>query len=83
MFFAGFSGDVIDGDSQSPRLTSYVLFSKLVDNISDIGKCYQDGDPTSKDTPDVVATDGGFIRLDGAYGIQKMVSVGSQLIVVA
>ena len=83
VFFAGFSGDVIDGDSQSPRLTSYVLFSKLVDNISDIGKCYQDGDPTSKDTPDVVATDGGFIRLDGAYGIQKMVSVGSQLIVVA
>lgn len=83
VFFAGFSGDVIDGDSQSPRLTSYVLFSKLVDNISDIGKCYQDGDPTSKDTPDVIATDGGFIRLDGAYGIQKMVSVGSQLIVVA
>ena len=83
VFFAGFSGDVIDGDSQSPRLTSYVLFSKLVDNISDIGKCYQEGDPTSKDTPDVVATDGGFIRLDGAYGIQKMVSVGSQLIVVA
>lgn len=83
VFFAGFSGDVIDGDSQSPRLTSYVLFSKLVDNISDIGKCYQDGDPTSKDTPDIVATDGGFIRLDGAYGIQKMVSVGSQLIVVA
>ena len=83
VFFAGFSGDVIDGDSQSPRLTSYVLFSKLVDNISDIGKCYQEGDPTSKDTPDVIATDGGFIRLDGAYGIQKMVSVGSQLIVVA
>lgn len=83
VFFAGFSGDVIDGDSQSPRLTSYVLFSKLVDNISDIGKCYQEGDPTSRDTPDVVATDGGFIRLDGAYGIQKMVSVGSQLIVVA
>lgn len=83
VFFGGFSGDVIGGDKQSPRLTSYVLFSKLVDNISDIGKCYQDGDPTSKDTPDVVATDGGFIRLDGAYGIQKMVSVGSQLIVVA
>lgn len=83
VFFAGFSGNVIGGDSQSPRLTSYVLFSKLVDNISDIGKCYQEGDPTSKNTPDVVATDGGFIRLDGAYGIKKMVSVGSQLIVIA
>ncbi len=83
VFYGGFSGDVLDGDSQSPRMTSYVLFSKLVDNITDIGKCYQDGDPTSKDIPDIVATDGGFIRLDGAYGIKKMVSVGSQLIVIA
>lgn len=83
VFYGGFSGDVLDGDSQSPRMTSYILFSKLVDNITDIGKCYQDGDPTSKDTPDIVATDGGFIRLDGAYGIKKMVSVGSQLIVIA
>ena len=83
VFYGGFSGDVLNGDSQSPRMTSYVLFSKLVDNITDIGKCYQEGDPTSKDTPDIVATDGGFIRLDGAYGIKKMVSVGSQLIVIA
>jgi len=83
VFYGGFSGDVLNGDSQSPRMTSYVLFSKLVDNITDIGKCYQAGDPTSKDTPDIVATDGGFIRLDGAYGIKKMVSVGSQLIVIA
>lgn len=83
VFYGGFSGDVLDGDSQSPRMTSYVLFSKLIDNITDIGKCYQDGDPTSKDTPDIIATDGGFIRLDGAYGIKKVVSVGSQLIVIA
>lgn len=83
VFYGGFSGDVLDGDSQSPRMTSYILFSKLVDNVTDVGKCYQEGDPTAKDTPDIVATDGGFIRLDGAYGIKKMVSVGSQLIVIA
>lgn len=83
VFYSGFSGDVVDGDSKSPRMTSYVLFSKLVDNIDDIGRCYQDGDPTSKDTPDIVATDGGFIRIDGAYGIKRMVNVGSQLLVIA
>lgn len=83
VFFGGFSGDVIGGDNLSPRLTSYVLFSRLVDNISDVSLCYQEGDPTSKETPDIIATDGGFIRIDGAYGIKKMVNVGSQLIVIA
>lgn len=83
VFYGGFSGDIVDGDSLSPRLTSYILFSRLVDNISDVSRCYQEGDPTSKDTPDIVATDGGFIRIDGAYGIKKMVNVGSQLLVIA
>lgn len=83
VFYGGFSGDIVDGDALSPRLTSYVLFSKLVDNISDISRCYQEGDPTSKETPDIIATDGGFIRIDGAYGIKKMVNVGSQLLVIA
>lgn len=83
VFYAGFSGEIIDGDDNSPRMTSYILFSRLVDNIDDIGRCYQEGDPTSKDTPDIVATDGGFLRIDGAYGIRKMVNVGSQLLVLA
>lgn len=83
VWYGGFSSQVIDGDSNSPRMTSYILFSKLVDNISDIVKCYQDGDPTSTLSPDLVDTDGGFIRLDGAYNIQHMVNVGDALMVVA
>lgn len=83
MWFGGFSSRIDGGDSQSPRMTSFILFSQLVKNVADIYKCYQEGDPTSSETPDLVDTDGGFIRLDGAYNIQTMVNVGDALMVIA
>lgn len=83
VWYAGFSGDIIDGDDHSPRMTSYVLFSQLVEDVSDIISCYQAGDPTSKEDPDLLDTDGGFIRIDGAYGITQLVNVGSAIMVVA
>lgn len=83
VWFSGFSSKVIGGDSESPRMGSYVLFSTLVKRSSDVFKCYQEGDPTSSETPDILDTDGGFIRLDGAHNIQKMINVGDALIVIA
>lgn len=83
VFYAGFDGEVINGDSRSPDLSSYVLFSKLVDTKAEIGQCYQEGDPTDSEATDLVATDGGFIRVQGAYGIKKLINVGSALLVIA
>jgi hypothetical protein len=83
VFYGGFSGEVINGDSKSPRMSSYILFSKVVSSPSDITFCYQEGDPTSKDNSEVVATDGGFIRLNGAFGIQALINLGGSLMVVA
>lgn len=83
VWYGGFPGKVIDGDSHSPKLSSYVFFSRVVENNADINLCYQEGDPTSKNSPDIVATDGGFIRLNEAYGIQKLINLGSSLMVVA
>lgn len=83
IFYSGFTSQTIGGDSQSPRMGSYVLFSRLVQSSADIYKCYQEGDPTSSETPDLVDTDGGFLRLDGAYNIQYMVNVGDALMVIA
>lgn len=83
VFYAGFSGEILGSDSNSPRMSSYVLFSQLVEDPSDINVCYQDGDPTSKDTPDLLDTDGGFIRIEGAYGIIRMINVGNALAVLA
>jgi len=83
VFYAGFKGEVTGGDSQSPDLSSFVMFSQLVDSRSKVSKCYQDGDPTSKESPDLLDTDGGFIKIDGAYGIQSLIVVGKSLLVLA
>tara|TARA_Y100001951_G_C11298065_1_gene277592 strand:+ start:41396 stop:43735 length:2340 start_codon:yes stop_codon:yes gene_type:complete len=83
VWYAGFSSRLIDGDSKSPRLSSYVFYSQLVSDPTDITNCYQEGDPTSEDTPDLVDTDGGFMRIDGAYNIIKLINVGSGLVVLA
>ena len=83
VFYGGFSGELVDGDKRSPKMSSYILFSSLVQSPSDIARCYQEGDPTSKNTPDLVATDGGFIRVNEAYGILALKNVGSSLLVCA
>lgn len=83
VFYAGFSGELIGPDDNSPRMSSYVLFSQLVEDPTDITTCYQDGDPTSKETPDLLDTDGGFIRIEGAYDIVRLINVGSALAVLA
>ena len=83
VWYAGFSGEVEDGDTQSPNLSSYIAYSVVVKSQSDINKCYQVGDPTSEVAPDLLDTDGGFLKIDSAYNIQTLVSVGSGLLVVA
>lgn len=72
VFFGGFNGTVVSGDNRSPNLASFVAFSRLVKSISDINKCYQEGDPTSRESHDLVDTDGGLIRISGAEKILYM-----------
>lgn len=83
VWYAGFSGNVEGGDLKSPRLSSYLLFSRLVKNVSDVTKCYQESDPTSMYDNALVDTDGGFIRVEGAYNIHKMLTIGNSLFVFA
>lgn len=83
IFYAGFSDDVVDGDKHSPRLGSYVLFSQLVKSLAELGNCYQEADPTSPDLSDIVATDGGYVRIEGAYNIQALEVLGPFLVVFA
>lgn len=83
VFFSGFTGEVIDGDAKSPNYTNYVFFSTLVKNKTDIPKCYQEGDPTSRDSSDIVDTDGGFLRISEAKEIHSLISLGSSLLVIA
>ena len=82
IFYAGF-GPTTSGDARSPDLSSYIAFSRLIRNSTDFSKCYQEGDPTSRETSDVVDTDGGLIRISGATNIRRMIVQGRNLIVIA
>jgi hypothetical protein len=82
-FYAGFGGEVGAGDSHSPNMSNYILFSRLVRNVNDINKCYQEGDPTSREGADIVDSDGGFLRISGAQKIIGLENMGSNLVVFA
>ena len=83
VWYGGFSSAVQDGDKRSPKLSSYLLFSQVVKDSSQIYQCYQASDPTSNEDPDLVDTDGGFIKIDGAYGIKALVAADTSLFVFA
>lgn len=83
IFYAGFGGEVTDGDANSPIMSSFVLFSQVVKSSSDIVKCYQRGDPTSRENSDLLDTDGGFIRISGAKKILGLVGLTKNLFVIA
>ena len=83
IFYGGFQGTVVEGDERSPRLSSYIAYSQLVDSPDQLGRCYQAGDPTSVDESDLVATDGGVIRISGAQEIVALKSIGRSLFVIA
>jgi hypothetical protein len=74
---------VTGGNKRSPDLSNFVVFSQLVKNSQDINKCYQEGDPTSRDNADLVDTDGGFIRISGLDSVVALVNVSSAIIVIA
>lgn len=83
IFYSGFSGMIIDGDARSPNYNNHVFFSQIVKNKADFGKCYQEGDPTSRETHDIVDSDGGFLKISGANRIVSLFTMGSRLIVIA
>lgn len=83
IFYSGFSGETIAPDKRSPNLENYVFFSQLIKSKQEFYKCYQDGDPTSRENSDIVDTDGGFIRVSGARDILALVNIQTHLVVIA
>lgn len=70
-------------DDRSPYLSTFLLYSKIVDSKDDAAKCYTRNDPTDKDFSDVLDTDGGFIRLPEAKGLHRLVPVQDSLVALA
>lgn len=72
-----------DGDIRSPKISTFVYFSQLVDNFDQINKCHQENDPTSKDISDLLATDGGYIQLPEVQNPIALLSVARSILLFA
>ena len=83
VFYSGISSNVINGDDRSPNYSGYIFFSKVVQSDDDLGKCYQEADPTDPSINDLIDSDGGSIQLPEASRIVKIVSSQSSLLVFA
>ena len=81
LFYAGLDSATTGSDIKSPNLTAMVLFSKLVSNTEDLSQCYQDADPTDENDSELVATDGGYLKLAGAGSIIAMKELQGRLLV--
>lgn len=78
-----FAGRVFYAGLESSRNSGTILFSKLADSIKDLGICHQQNDPTGEDISDLLATDGGEIRIPDAVKIQKLYAYQNSLFVFA
>jgi len=74
VFYAGLSGNENSGK---------ILFSRLIEDLSELGECLQRNDPTAEDFSDLLDTDGGVIKIADAVGIKKLYAFGASLIVFA
>lgn len=83
---AGYASRVFysGANNTAKGLGSRIYFSRLIlDNFEDIGRCYQQNDPTSEEFSDLLDTDGGFISIPEATIIRKLHVFGPTLYVFA
>jgi hypothetical protein len=80
---AAFAGRVFYAGLQGSKNSGSILFSPLIDNLGDLGLCYQINDPTSEDISDLLDTDGGRIVIPDAVNIKYLYAYGANLYVFA
>jgi len=80
---AAYAGRVWYAGLDSSANGGKVFYSKVIEDETDYGKCYQIADPTSEDTAGVVASDGGYLIIPEASNIRALFSTGAVLLVFA
>lgn len=80
---ASFAGRIFYSGLTSGKNSGKLLFSKLINTNSELGKCYQQNDPTAEDYSDLLDTDGGVILIPDATNIQYLHTIGPMLLVFA
>lgn len=83
VFYSGVSSSVTTPDSYSPNYNGFIFFSQVVTSNDKLGKCYQEADPTSEETSDIIDTDGGTIHIPEITKIVKLYSSKGSLLIFA
>ncbi len=77
---ASFSGRLFYGGCSDARLSDRIYFSKVIEDDSDFGKCYQEADPTSEFISDLLPTDGGYIVIPNLGTLKALTPYGGALL---
>ena len=80
---AFFAGRAWYAGWKSNDFSSWVFFSQVADVVTKLGACFQNSDPTSQDVSELVASDGGYIPIQGAGTILRIVPVFNAMLVFA
>lgn len=79
-----YAGRVWYGGLEGNEYTNNVYYSQVVgDNLNNVGKCYQEADPTAEVINELVATDGGVLGLEEVGKIYKIAPIGPSLVILA
>ncbi len=71
------------GDERSPKLSTMIFFSQVVNRDENVTACYAEADPTSEFIYDPIDTDGGFLIIPSAGEIIDMKPLGNSLFIFA
>lgn len=77
------AGRVFYSGVNSQEYTSKIYFTQIVQSPVHFEKCYQENDPTSQYSPDLLASDGGVIAIANAGRIYRLWSTNNSLLVFA
>jgi hypothetical protein len=64
-------------------LNNTIFFSQIIEKNDQYGKCYQNNDPTSEDYPELLATDGGYVKIPDVATITHIGAYSNALLVFA
>ena len=83
MFYSGIQSSVTGADDLSPNYAGTIFYTQTIESNIHFNRCYQDADPTSEEVSDLIATDGGSIKIPEAGQILKLVVKDTSLVVIA
>lgn len=78
-----YAGRVWYGGTSASDFNDKIYFSKIIEQPSDYGRCFQVNDPTSEENSDLLPSDGGVISVPEMGNLIRMVPVGQDLILFA